>query len=238
MSALYRQVSDQILTQISKGERKVGDQLPPEVEFASELGVSRSTVRLAFNQLELIGVLRRRKRAGTQIIAAEPKTQYRIDTTGFEELVRFIRNMPSSVEQITSVSLEDIPELRKFEGESDRWLEVYASRTLPDGSWPICVSRTYVPERYSEIAASLHATGASVLTTIEKEYDVEIARIVQNSKAVNCPASVATLMSLEPGAAVVECQTEMYDKDGVLIEFAISHTESNYGTMLNDFSIT
>jgi len=238
MSALYRQVSDQILEQISNGERKVGDQLPPEVEFASELGVSRSTVRLAFNQLESSGVLRRRKRAGTQIIAAVPKTQYRINTTGFEELMRFMRSMPSRVEQITKVSLEDIPELRKFIGESDRWLEVYASRTVPEGSWPICVSRAYVPERFSEITASLQTTGASVLSTIENLYDVEIARILQSAKAVNCPASAATLMSLEPGAAVVECQTEMYDKDGVLVEFAIAHMESNYRIMLSDFSIT
>lgn len=64
MKALYLQVSDTILKQISAGERKVGDRLPPEADFATELGVSRSTLRLAFNQLESHGVLRRRKKAG------------------------------------------------------------------------------------------------------------------------------------------------------------------------------
>lgn len=238
MSALYRQVSAQILEQIAKGERKVGDQLPPEVDIASELGVSRSTVRLAFNQLESSGVLRRRKRAGTQIIAAEPKTQYRIDTTGFEELMHFVRNMPISVSKISNVLFNETPDLRKFDIESEHWLEIHSSRTLPGESRPTCVTRVYVPEQFSEITDILNESTSSVLSTIEKVYDIDVARLVQSSKAVNCPASAAELMEIQPGAAVVECRTEMYDKDGVLIEFAISLTESNHGIMINEFSMS
>ena len=70
MTALYKQVCDDILARIEAGSLKVGDKLPPEADYAAELGVSRSTLRLAFGELERVGVLRRKKRVGRRIHSA------------------------------------------------------------------------------------------------------------------------------------------------------------------------
>lgn len=238
MSALYKQVSTQILEQITKGERKVGDQFPPEIEFASELGVSRSTVRLAFNELELSGVLRRRKRAGTQIIASKPKTQVRTKQKGFEELMQMVRNVPAKIEQISTVHLDDMPVLEKFHEVSDHWLEIYATRSLPNAKTPTCVSCVYIPERFSAITDNLNKMEASVLSLIENVYDVQVARIVQRDKAVSCPTPAATLMALQPAEAVLEIQMELYDRGGELIEFVVTHAESNQATSVAEYLIT
>ena len=50
-------VADQLKKLISDGVVKVGDRLPPERELAEQMGVSRSSVREALQQLEMQGML-------------------------------------------------------------------------------------------------------------------------------------------------------------------------------------
>lgn len=70
----------------------VGDKFPPEADYAAELGVSRSTLRLAFADLEASGVLKRRKRAGTVIISDAPRQRFNMATTGINELLSLGRD--------------------------------------------------------------------------------------------------------------------------------------------------
>lgn len=67
---LYRQVADQIRSQIEHGRLAVGERLPGERELAEELGVSRPTVREALIALEVEGLIH--IRMGSGIYVARP----------------------------------------------------------------------------------------------------------------------------------------------------------------------
>jgi GntR family transcriptional regulator len=54
---LYVQIKDQIRQLIRNGMLQPGDRLPPERDWAKEIGVSRNTVSMAFRELEGEGVL-------------------------------------------------------------------------------------------------------------------------------------------------------------------------------------
>lgn len=64
-----KRISDQVFEQIRelifRGEIKPGDQLLPERELASDLQVSRTTVRNAINKLVTLGLLEHRQGQGT-----------------------------------------------------------------------------------------------------------------------------------------------------------------------------
>ena len=62
---LYRFVKDKLLQSIYNGESRIGEQVPSENELALQLGVSRITVRRAFQELESGGVIRRIQGLGT-----------------------------------------------------------------------------------------------------------------------------------------------------------------------------
>ena len=53
---LHARVEQQILGRIQNGDWPVGSRLPKEEDLATELGVSRSTLRLAFSSLERKGL--------------------------------------------------------------------------------------------------------------------------------------------------------------------------------------
>ena len=52
---------------LSTGTHRAGDRLPPELELAAMLGVSRGTLRTALDRLEEAGEITRRQGSGTYV---------------------------------------------------------------------------------------------------------------------------------------------------------------------------
>lgn len=61
----YKQIIDQIISLIVKGDLKSGDKLPGERVLAESLAASRSSIREAFRTLEILGILEVRHGGGT-----------------------------------------------------------------------------------------------------------------------------------------------------------------------------
>jgi DNA-binding FadR family transcriptional regulator len=68
---LYRQIADQLRTLIGAGEFALGSRLPPERDLASQLGVSRPSVREALIALEVEGLVEVRMGSGIYVTALE-----------------------------------------------------------------------------------------------------------------------------------------------------------------------
>jgi GntR family transcriptional repressor for pyruvate dehydrogenase complex len=66
-SRLVDRVTDEILRLISSGQLAPGRRLPPEREFAEQLGVSRPVLREAVHQLTAKGLLESRHGSGTTV---------------------------------------------------------------------------------------------------------------------------------------------------------------------------
>jgi DNA-binding GntR family transcriptional regulator len=222
MSTLYAKVCDQILDQIKTGGLQIGDRLPPEGEYAAELGISRSTLRLAYSELEASGVLRRRKRAGTQIISDTPKQRFNMATTGLNEVLSLGRDTEFSVIGTRSVPTEDIPQLDGFMSETGHWLEVSGIRTLPDDAMPFSVNRVYVPARYAGIEPLLKTGQTSVFRAIEHSFDVSVGRVSQTTRAITCPPDEAKILGLPDGAPALMIEAQVYLSNGTLMEISLA----------------
>ena len=72
MEPRYAALARQIAQDITGGQHPVGSLLPGEIELAEQHGVSRATVRMAMRQLQDMGLISRRKRAGTRVEASQP----------------------------------------------------------------------------------------------------------------------------------------------------------------------
>jgi DNA-binding FadR family transcriptional regulator len=74
---LYRQIADQLRTLIGAGEFTLGSRLPPERDLATQLGVSRPSVREALIALEVEGLVEVRMGSGVYVVrldtAAAPR---------------------------------------------------------------------------------------------------------------------------------------------------------------------
>ncbi len=70
---LYRQIADQLRALIERGEFAPGSRLPPERDLATQLGVSRPSVREALIALEVEGRVEVRMGSGIYVREAAPR---------------------------------------------------------------------------------------------------------------------------------------------------------------------
>lgn len=222
MTALYQQVSQDILEQVQSGALQIGEKLPPEKQYAEELGISRSTLRLAFAELERAGVLKRRKRAGTQIVADRPKPKFNMSTTGIHELLSLGRDTELTVTGTRTVPTEEIPLLEGNASETGHWLEVSGTRSLAGESRPFNVNHVYVPARYAGIGPLLGKRETSIFNAIEVNFGISVGRVSQTAKAIACPPEEATILGLPKGAPVLQIVAQLYERKGGLMEVSIA----------------
>ena len=222
MSTLYNQVCEQILDQIKCGALKVGDKFPPEADYAVQLGVSRSTLRLAFADLEASGFLKRRKRAGTVIISDMPQQRFNMATTGINELLSLGRDTEFKITATRTVRAGDITQLDGYHSETGHWLEVEGERRLEGEPKPFSANQVYVPARYAGIEPVLKTTDTSVYRAIEESFGVSVGRVSQAVNAIACPAKVAEIIGLFAGAPALQIEAQLYARDGDLMEISIA----------------
>jgi len=127
---LYKIVVEEMLDQLSSGVLNVGHRLPPEADFAVELGVSRHTLRQAFAQLERAGAIRRRKRGGTEIIADKPLQRFNLQPTGFYNALGVIRETQFDLTDVSIVDQSAHVDLQHYPNDSSKWMCCAGTRTL------------------------------------------------------------------------------------------------------------
>ena len=74
--ALYLQLAHAIEEALKAGRLHVGDRLPAERELALELGVSRTTVTGAYQELQARGILRGHVGRGTIVVGTPPDARH------------------------------------------------------------------------------------------------------------------------------------------------------------------
>lgn len=63
----YEQVREQIRAQVQSGDLPPGTKLPPVRRLAGDLGLANNTVARAYRELETLGVIETRGRAGSVV---------------------------------------------------------------------------------------------------------------------------------------------------------------------------
>ncbi len=91
---LYLQAVDYLVEQIHGGDLATGARVPSELELAEELAVSRTTARLAVDQLVRIGIVYREQGRGTFV--AEPRMSGVQGFTSFSQDVKACGREPGS----------------------------------------------------------------------------------------------------------------------------------------------
>ncbi|MDH4062304.1 MAG: GntR family transcriptional regulator, partial [Aquincola sp.] len=85
---LYRQIAEQLRALIKAGEFVPGSRLPPERDLATQLGVSRPSVREALIALEVEGRVEVRMGSGIYVTGAAPRAAVAASAFGPFEIIR------------------------------------------------------------------------------------------------------------------------------------------------------
>lgn len=220
--ALYKILVDDILRKIATGDITVGQRLPPEAQYAETLGVSRSTLRQAFGCLEQSGIIKRRKRGGTEVISKKPVQRFNMVTNGFYDVLSLARDTLLIVTDISEIAAGSVSNVADVDTTNESWMVCSGCRYMAGQGNPFAESKIYVPHRYSDFELQVGDTTGSILVKIEDRYGLSAGRVKRKISADACCNEVAAKLGLTPGDAVLTILTEVDDANGDVLEIAES----------------
>jgi GntR family transcriptional regulator len=119
---IYLQIVNQVKYHVASGRLKPGEELPPIRVLAERLLVNPNTVARAYRELEMAGIVTKRRTAGTYVSGAGSplarRERLRILTLRVDALIAEARQMDIEVEEVVELILkrDGILESRHREG--------------------------------------------------------------------------------------------------------------------------
>lgn len=214
----YIQLIDVLKGQINSGGWQIGDQIPSEPDLCETYGVSRTVVRQALRELELEGLIIRRKGKGTFV--AKPK----ISESLAQKLTGFYQDMVERGHQPVSQVLcqEVVPAGEKVASYLDiepgtRVIDIKRVRSVNDE--PIVLVTSYLPYELCPRLAETDLTNQSLYAFLENECGIMIAYGRRSIEAVAAKKDEAKLLHIAVGAPLILLDSVSYLEDDTPIEY-------------------
>jgi GntR family transcriptional regulator len=220
----YQRLSDDLRSAIQEGRFGDGVRMPTEAELRREYGVSRHTIRQAFQDLVAEGLVYRVPGRGTFVTDLSRRGRYLRSIGTLEELMAWagteieVLHAPATRMDTKAAGRLGLP--------SDE-VSVLDVRRLYEGV-PFVVTRIYlsieVGDRLKDEALPLLEGSETVLGTLERlVLPFPIAGVSQDITAAFAPPELSTLIDCQPGEPILYVERMYFDTANNPVELAISH---------------
>ena len=221
----YLQIAHELKAAIVDGRYPVGARLPTEAELCARFGISRFTAREAVRVLASAGLVTRRQRAGTVVIALPGEARYTHTLASLDDLQQYARDTEMQLVCIGQAAL-DKDRARAFgDASGAAWTqalgirrEAAAGASAPER--PICVTRVYLSPQLVGVDAKLAGLRTAVYSMIETDYGRPIVRVEQELFGAILGAEDAARLEASPGAPALQIVRRYFDAADTLLEVA------------------
>ncbi len=212
---LYHQIFSWLRDQIVSGELPHGAQVPTEFELADTFAVSRITSKRALDELAAEGLVERRRGRGTHVIHRSAPRPTRAPLTGLLENLEILAENTD----VTLLSFEHasppIAVQELFDIESDEVL-AHAVRMRSRGGTPFGHYVSWTRTTHAEFNGTSLAKTSRI--KLFKRCGIRLAQVEQTLSAVSAEATVAKLLGVESGSALLTLERRSFDSEGQLVD--------------------
>jgi GntR family transcriptional regulator len=214
----YLQLMEILKEKVQKKEWTAGDQIPGEQDLCTLYQISRTVVRQALRELELEGVIRRRKGKGTFISPPKISEGLVQKLTGFyQDMVeRGLKPVTKVLHQSVNPSNEKVAHFLNIESGA-QVIDIQRLRYIDDE--PIQLVNSYLPYDVCPSLASVDLTNRSLYEYLEKEGNVFIAKGRRYIEAVLANDNEAELLCIERGAPLLMLDSVSFSEHDRPVEY-------------------
>lgn len=218
---LSAQAQQYLTSLIEEGIYQPGQQFPSEADLATQLGISRATLREALLNLEQEGAIIRKHGVGTFVA---PSYGQRLEG-GLERLESILA---LASRQGLELAYDDLEVSEEPAGKA-----LAEILQVPPGANVTCVRRVIMADgkpvafMWDAILASVLSPAevngsfaGSVLDLLRNKADFRVAQAVADIIAINADRLLAEKLEIERGRAVLLLEELLYDEEGTPVEFS------------------
>jgi DNA-binding GntR family transcriptional regulator len=170
--------------------------------------------------LATAGLVTRRQRVGTVVIALPDDARYTHDASSVRDLLQYAQDTELRFAFVGRVALSraQAKELQSTAGTE--WAYAMGLRIVPGETRPICVTRLFLNPLLKGIEGKLRGRKGAVYALIEAEYGIGIERVDQELQAVLLDTDDAANLGAAAGSPALKVLRRYYDARGRLLELA------------------
>jgi GntR family transcriptional regulator len=223
------QAQQYLLSLVERGVYEPGEQLPSENELATQLGISRPTLREALLNLEQDGVVVRKHGVGTFIARAYEQRL----VSGLERLESILEMAARQGMELEFSSLE--VQEQPADADLAQRLQVTPGTPLTSVRRVILVDAT--PVAYMDDAAPANrlsvadidsSFNGSVLDLMRDKQGLQVGQVVAEIVACTVGRRLAGKLGIQVGQAVLLLRETLYDQGGAVVEFSRNYFVPEY----------
>jgi GntR family transcriptional regulator len=211
-------VRTQLTQRIHTGLLAAGSRLPSEPALASELGVSRATLREALRELESEGLLHRRWGSGTYV-AEGPRVANSLDLNfGVTDAIRAAGMRPGTLDGRYWFEPASAAEAARLSLEPGQDVLVVERVRTADGR-PVVFSRDLLPGRVlgERLELAEQMLQRSLYAVLREELGVVIHHGVANFRPISADVTVARKLQVPRGALLLAIWQVDYTEKGTAL---------------------
>ncbi|WP_185805222.1 UTRA domain-containing protein [Pontivivens nitratireducens] len=213
---------NELLDKVGAGDLKIGDRLVPETDLATQYVVSRHTIREAMRCLQDLGMIERRKGAGTYLISDQPKKDFSYSINTLEELLQYASHTKLEVLSVDSILADRDTAARLHCELGANWIRVSVLRIAEPGAAAIGYSEIFIRPEHTDIVKEIGTRAKAVYTLLEENYGLKIQQVYQDIDSALATSNVASRLLIPVGHPLLEITRRYYTDDERLIEASIN----------------
>jgi GntR family transcriptional regulator len=217
-------VREEIASRIDAGDIRPGTKLPPEPQLATQLGVSRATLREALRSLEEDGFVTRTRGLGT-FATHRPRARNNLDVNfGVTDAIRAAGMEPGTDELTVTTARASVDVARKLALQvGDRVVVIDRVRTA--NGRPVVYSRDILPLRLLEARpdAAKHIGRGSVYDFLETQLGITVQHGVASFKPEKADKQVSSRLRVIRGVLLLYLRQVDYDTEGRPVLYSHEH---------------
>ncbi len=213
---VYQQLANHFSRLIAAGTLAVGDPLPTESALCGLLGISRSTVRQAFQLLEDDGVIVRKRRAGTRV--CKPKLKRSLNNLyNFTTEMHALGLTPSSRVLRFTTAHPTVKIASRLGIDASRTVFLIQRLRLADGE-PLLLETAYIPTNFCK-NLTRDQLNDSLYATISESTGVQPGEATETYEAVALNSREAALLGGRTGDPALRIQRVSKNAVGEVFEY-------------------
>jgi len=218
----YERIAQALEASIASGSVAVGAALPTEAELCRRYRVSRYTAREALRRLRDAGLITRRRRAGTRVVAPPTRSTLALALGSAEDLLRYATQTRFVIERRERIRAagEDLATLECRRGQP--WIKLCGLRVHPGSATPVCLLTVYLHIALAGLERRLPRSSGVIYPQVEKALGVRISWIGHRIEATLLSDSAAERLRAKPGAPALRVRRYYYDSNERLLELSDS----------------
>jgi DNA-binding GntR family transcriptional regulator len=213
----YQAIARFLTNAITSGRYPVGSTLPTEHELCEKFGISRFTVREALRQLREGGLVMRKPRSGTTVIAAQERSPFVQSLDSLDDLLQYAATTELRILHMRKTEIDSSIAAQIPIPTGQRWLFGIGIRFRKEDNQPAALTRVYINPAFGDIARRLKDRSSAIYKLIETHYDVVVTRVEQRIFAASLTREDALQLQAKIGSPVLRVIRSYYDKEGRLV---------------------